>query len=379
MRLARAQTNDLGRADVFLESLVTKHDVREPPNEPSVDGSKLPHVNGGSLPFRDAKPRFSDPPAPPPQQPLPEKPDVPRPPAFEPSSPSLKRTNTERPRSVPNVSPVRQENPSQIISLVEALALSKKEVDAQGARLRDLEEMLRQERTARELAEDLAKRLEQQLAANDKSHDKPETFSVIKEAFEAPPESTEATKDEEPDSLPNGKAVDPSAISESTLLLEKRLEAMMAEMHVLKDQMASFKQRAESAETERDEDRKSLAEMVAKIRADESRPSSSKGLKTLTSNGSLTTEDLLIRNHADLNAALLPLLEKSGLTNGHAITAADDLHHNKSAISTLSRPLGKNNPMSYHAAPYASIIGVVIVGMSVMYYMNGWQPPKVDR
>ncbi|KUJ19143.1 uncharacterized protein LY89DRAFT_478685 [Mollisia scopiformis] len=52
--------------------------------------------DGGSLPFRtDSKPRFSDPPAPPPQEPLPEKPDVPRSHAFEPSSPSLKRSKTD--------------------------------------------------------------------------------------------------------------------------------------------------------------------------------------------------------------------------------------------------------------------------------------------
>jgi hypothetical protein len=379
MRLARAQTNDLGRADVFLDSLVTKHDVKELAKEPSADSSKLPHVNGGSIPFRDAKPRFSDPPAPPPQQPLPEKPDVSRAPTFEPSSPSLKRTNTERPRSVPNVSPIRQENSSQIMSLVEALALSKKEVDAQGTRLRDLEEMLRQERQGRELAEDLVKRLEQQLVANEKSQDQQETPSAIKEVFEPTPASTKATEDEETISLPNGKAVDPQAISDSTLLLESRLEAMMTEMHALKDQMESFKHRAESAETERDKDRKTLAEMVAKIRADETRPSSSKGLQTSTSNGRLTTENLLNGNHGDLTAALLPLLEKSGLTNGHALTADDNMHHSKSAISTLSRPAGTNNHVGYYAAPYASIIGVVIVGMSVMYYMNGWQPPKVDR
>jgi hypothetical protein len=379
MRLARAQTNDLGRADVFLESLVTKHDVKENGKEPSVDGIKLPHVNGGSLPFRDAKPRFSDPPAPPPQQPLPEKPDLPRPHTFEPSSPSLKRTNTERPRSVPNVSPVRQESSSQIMSLVEALASSKKEVDAQGARMRDLEEMLLKERQAREVAEDLAKRLEQQLATMEKGDAQQDHPSVVEEAFEPPSESVVPAEDEVSKSLPNGKALDPKAISDSTLLLEKRLETMMADMHALRDQMDSFKRRAETAESERDQDRKTLAEMVSKIRSDELRQSSSKGPKSSVSGGKLTTEDLLNGNHGDLDSALIPLLEKSGLTNGHAITADDTIHHSKSAVSTLSRPPGKSGSFGYHAAPYASIIGVVIVGMSVMCYMNGWQPPKVDR
>ncbi|EHK97546.1 hypothetical protein M7I_6699 [Glarea lozoyensis 74030] len=119
--------------------------------------------------------------------------------------------------------------------------------------------MLRKERQAREVAEDLAKRLEQQLA--EKSNDQPDLPSVVEEASEPPVTSTETIEKEAHDSLPNGKAVDPNAISDSTLLLEKRLETMMADMLALKDQMDSFKSRAENAESERDQDRKTLAEM----------------------------------------------------------------------------------------------------------------------
>lgn len=190
--MARLQTIDLGRADNFLGSMVGKDDLKENERVPIIDPPKAPQVNGSALPFRtDAKPRFSDPPAPPPQQPLPEKPDVARSAhPFEPSSPSLKRSNTERPRSVPNASPIRQEPSSQIIKLAEDLANARKELDVQSARMRDLEEMLQKERQAREVAEDLAKRLELQSEAKTNGHAKSNEGSVMEDAFEPPADGT---------------------------------------------------------------------------------------------------------------------------------------------------------------------------------------------
>ncbi len=97
MRIARLQTNELGRTDNFFGSLLSKDDIKEVEKLAVVEAPKAPVVNGAALPFRnDVKPRFSDPPAPPPQQPLPEKPDVARSHPMDPSSPSLKRSNTER-------------------------------------------------------------------------------------------------------------------------------------------------------------------------------------------------------------------------------------------------------------------------------------------
>ena len=381
MRIARSQANDLGRADAFLGSLVAKHDVKENEKQPALADKKLPLVNGGSLPFRDAKPRFSDPPAPPPQQPLPEKPDVARPHSFEPSSPSLKHTNTERPRSLPSASPVRQESSSQIISLVEALATSRRELDAQAARMRDLEEMLRKEKQARELAEDLAKRLELQLRGKlETSHAQKDADLVTEETSEHPLEPKQPLEVESTNIQSNEKTVDPKAISESTLLLEKNLETMMADMLSLKAQMESFKLRAETAELERDAERKSLADMVLKIRSDELKRASSSDVVDSASRKSLATEDLLIGSVGEIDPAILPFLEKAGLTNGHAIASDHTSDSNRTAVSTLSKPENRD-AIFYHAVPYASALGVVFIGMSVMAYMNGWQwqPPRVDR
>ncbi|TVY53553.1 Uncharacterized protein LCER1_G004823 [Lachnellula cervina] len=369
MRIARLQTIDLGRADNFLGSMVTKDDLKENDRVPIIDPPKPPQINGSALPFRtDTKPRFSDPPAPPPQQPLPEKPDVARAAhSFEPSSPSLKRSNTERPRSGPNVSPVRQDPPSQIIKLAEDLANARKELDTQNARMRDLEEMLQKERRAREFAEETAKRLELESEAKTNGHAK---GSVMEDAFEPPSESTEA-KEVEPI-----ETVDPKAISDSSLLLEKRLETMLVDMQDLKDQMLSFKMRAETAESERDSDRKTLAEMVAKIRADEA----SRALSTeqvQSPKGEIPSPEPANGQLEGLNSALSPLLHKAGLANGSAV-AADSKDPNWTAISTL-KPPGGHDPLLHHATPYASMMGVVLLGMGLMAYLNGWQPPKVDR
>jgi hypothetical protein len=383
MRAARLQTSDLGRTETFFGSLLSKEDIKQNDKAPVIEVPKAPQVNGNSLPFRtDAKPRFSDPPAPPPQQPLPEKPDVARAHSFEPSSPSLKRTNTERPRSVPNASPVRQEPTSQIINLVEALASAKKEIDLQSARMRDLEEMLQKERQARELAEEAAKRLEllqSEAKANGdvKSSDE---GSIVEEAFEPPAEAIEKNGEDVSEPTTTDDHVDSKAVSESTLLLEKRLEAMLGDMQELRNQMESFKQRAETAESERDADRKTLAEMVEKIRSEESaRRSSSTERAGSPTDGDLTAQRLLNGKHESLNAALGPLLQKDGLTNGSAVGSAEGSELGRSAVDTLSRSPSSHPPLLYNTTPYASMLGVVLIGMGVMAYLNGWQPPKVDR
>lgn len=382
MRAARLQSNDLGRTDTFFGSLLSKEDIKENDKPPAVEAPKAAQVNGTSLPFRTD--RFSDPPAPPPQQPLPEKPDVARTHNFEPSSPSLKRTNTERPRSVPNASPVRQEPTSQILTLVEALASAKKEIDMQSARMKDLEEMLQKERQARELAEEAAKRLELlQSGPKTNGHVKSDDDgSIVEEAFEPPAEVMEKDKTESSEPIPDEKTIDPKAVSESTLLLEKRLEAMLGDMQELRNQMESFKQRAETAESERDEERKerkTLAEMVEKIRLEESaRRSSSTERARSPAGKDIAVQKLLNGKGEPLHATLGPLLEKAGLTNGSAIGSEEkELGH--SAVGTLSRPPGGPSPLLYNTTPYASMLGVVLIGMGVMAYLNGWQPPKVDR
>jgi hypothetical protein len=382
MRAARLQMSDLGRADNFFGSLLSKEDIKERENKPPApDPPKAPQVNGNSPPFRtDVNPRFSDPPAPPPQQPLPEKPDVARSHPFDPASPSLKRTNTERPRSVPNTSPVRQEPTSQIVNLVEQLASAKKEIDTQSARLRDLEEMLQKERRAREQAEEMAKRLELEPEVMMNGHVKSGAEgSVLEEAFEPPSDPIDPKNEEQPEpAAATEKTVDPIVISDSTAILEKRLETMLVDMQELRDHMESFKKRAETAEAERDTDRKTLAEMVEKIRADEARRSSSiERARSMV--GHHKTDSLPNATSDHSPATQSPILEKAGLANGSVVGSAEDSATGRPAMGILSKRAGGHDPLLYHTTPYASMLGVVLIGMGLMAYLNGWQPPKADR
>ena len=284
---------------------------------------------------------------------------------------SLKRSNTERPRSVPSTSPIRQEPTNQIVSLVEALATARKEIDTQSTRMRDLEEMLQKERQARELAEEVAKRVVQSYEMKTNGHHKAIAGGSLKaEAFERPAESGSRTKPG--GDLEKSKIIDTTSISDSTLLLEQRLESMLGEMAQMKEQMQNFKKRAETAESERDVDRKTLVEMVEKIRADEAARALSSAEHTR----------LPLRKSANGFVArnpLGPMLQKAGLTNGSVVASKGEGDQVRQLSEALSRLPGDRDPFLYQATPYASMLGVVLLGMGLMAYMNGWQPPRVDR
>ena len=396
MRAARLQTNDLGRADNFFGALLSKENIKDAEKPQASESFKSPQSNGGSISIRsDAKNRFSDPPAPPPQQPLPEKPDVTRSSPSDPSPPSLKRGSTERARPGTGISPTSEESSSQILSLVEALASAKKEIDSQSARMRDLEEMLQKERHARELAEGLAKQLELQSSLSKANgHGESSTDgSILDDTFEPPSDKVESTpislvrRTKSPLHSPESsksvlqptpsvdKAVDINAIDTSTEVLEQRMETMLIEMHQLRENMDAFKKRAETAEAERDQDRKTLAEMVEKIRSEESaKRSSSKERASLPA--TILGQDESSNRTGALSDALSPLLQKAGLANGN--TSSRKVDASRIPAGTLSMPPGVQDQRLYQATPYASMLGVVLIGMGLMAYINGWQPPKSD-
>lgn len=326
----------------------------------------------------EGKPRFSDPPAPPPQQPLPEKPDFARPHIFDPSLPSLKRSNTERPKSVPNASPDRNEPTSRIVSLMEALAIAHKEIDAQNARMRDLEDLLKKEREAREVAEAKQLELESSTRMNGLAKGGPEG-SAIEEAFEPPAETVTDNTDLSSTAMQESPTTaGTNAVDTSTTKLHERIELMMVEMREMKNQMEAYRQRAEKAEAERDVDRKTLAEMVEKIQLEEQarrtssmeRGRSRSKAKRLASKSSFDTSETVSPED--------PLDHKAELANGKAVkTPADMMGPTKPLTIAFPQPLGIHDHLLYHSTPYASMLGVVLLGMGLMAYMNSWQ--KVER
>lgn len=354
-------------------------------------------VNGSNgLSFRSdgGKTRFSDPPAPPPSQPLPEKPDIARPQGAD--IPSLKRIATEKPKTQNrSMSPARQENVSQILQLTEALSNAKKEIDSHSARVRELEEMFQKEREARLVAEDLARKIEESNAAKANGSAEPEVAqpemeSELEMAFDL---AVERPSTPEPETMPTGpqgtkSQTGPDALAAATAAFQSRIDSMVSEMVGLREQLEAFRQRAEKAEAERDADRKTLAEMVMQIRKrdeeDKQRASERKSRSPRRSRSRTTSRGSETKKQGN----------KGSGPNGAVGEPSDEapITEQDPEVPTLSRTntitptnpeLGKPSQdpgVLMHGLPYASMIGVVLLGMGMMAYINGWQPhPRLDR
>ena len=378
MRNARLQSQDLARTNQFINTLLSKDELKNEQKPDSADASKAHLVNGNAVSFRaDPKARFSDPPAPPPQQPLPEKPDVARPHASD--VPSLKRGTTERPKS--QTSPIRPDN-LQILQLTEALQVCRKELDTQQAQMKELEERLHIEREARKSAEELARRLEDAAAATAKRPAVDDAAgvqeSVLEDAFDPPIELPSAGPDPPADAaagVPSKEAdpgPDPVAVAQS------RIESLATEVKGLKQRVDEYKQRAETAEAERDAVHVTLAEMVVQIRkrdeedARKRRRSRSRGDKKAGAAAATHHELSLDGAFSGLPAANTtdgPADEQPSLSRANTITPG----HSQ---------LAKHSPDSaaLHGVPYASMLGVVLIGMGLMAYINGWQQqPRIAQ
>lgn len=384
MRSARLQSQDLSRTGQFITTLLSKDDIRdlekpevpEPP-KPMANGHLVPNpnVNPAATSFRgDSKPRFSDPPAPPPQQPLPEKPDV----------PSLKRATTERPKSHPtNASPVRQDNVGQIIQLTEALNNAKREIDTQTQRMRNLEEMLQHEREAREMAEDMAKRLED-TSVNKEMNGVPKSGSadtLLEAAFEPPREAPEPVDTEMVDADVSFEDPEPVENAESvTTEFQSKIDTMMSEMKDLKQQMEAWRQRCETAEAERDADRQSLANMVLKIRKDEETREAEAVARAKSRSQSKRrgrSRDPLAQPPTVTAATGIEDVSQDGLDQNPSIGSEPTLSRANTITpaTAASGPLAVQDKALTAGLPYASMMGVVLIGMGLMAYLNGLNPP----
>ncbi|KAI4866213.1 hypothetical protein F4820DRAFT_417971 [Hypoxylon rubiginosum] len=380
MRNQRLQSQDLGRTNQFLHGLLTKEDIKDSEKPELAEQPKSQMVNGNGISFRsDNKTRFSDPPAPPPQQPLPEKPDV----------PSLKRGITERPKQPTNqnVSPIRQDgNTSQILQLTEALNSAKREIETQSSRMRDLEETLQKERQARELAEELARRLEDAAAMKmNGAPVKSETQETALEAAFEPPVD-EASLPITNESTGDVGTIPPKAevIESSATQLHAQIESMVLEMKDLRQQLEAFKLRAETAEAERDVDRKSLAEMALQIRRDAEAREAVAQEKALLDSRLLKNSNGL--DAASTNLSTMAKAASSGPSNGQSTASEPQDQPTLSRANTITPQSAASGLMSRdqtlaNSIPYASMIGVVLIGMGLMAYINGWdsQPPKLER
>jgi hypothetical protein len=392
MRNARLQNQDLARTSQFISALLSKEDIKNA-DKPEVPEPQKAHLPNGNISFRSdgGKTRFSEPPAPPPSQPLPEKPDA----ARASDAPSLKRGTTERPKLSANSSPVRQDNNlNQILLLTEALNNAKKELDSHSVRVRDLEDMLNKEREARLYAEDMVQKMEE--GSHTKMNGSAEAplvngHSELDKAFDLPAEQPPLAEAEIPSGSPEAEAAPPQPDNTEALAaaFQARIDSMALEMNAMREQLEAFRLRAEQAETERDADRKTLAEMVSQIRqrdeeekkrdAERRSRSASKSRRRAVSQNQSLEKTAPVMNGAATEARTVQSDEP-------AEEEASDSAPTPSRATTI-KPGGalavqgqQQDGTLIHTLPYASMVGVVLLGMGLMAYLNGWQPqPRLDR
>jgi hypothetical protein len=383
MKTAKQQAQDLEQTNNFLNSLLSNNhkDGAGPPVQVENPSSRV--VNGKPrLSKIDPVSRFSDPPAPPPQQPLPEKPDLGR------SSPteiamisSFKRSETARPGSGTGGSPTNQQS-SQILSLVEALSSAKKELDSQGARVKHLEDMLREERSAREGAEERARRLEQ--SASFKPISIPEQPSNVNHVSGS---VTGDTSVEHPAERPNKEeTAGIPVLSEGAIPgaeeLQSRLNQMVAEMDKMKQDMQKFQQRAEAAEANAASTRASLAEMIERLREEnEEAAEAAEAAQREVLPGSSTSQPSSTMKNSKLGATNISSSKtltksRSNMPNGHLRTPSKLPENLERAVATVLRT-DTDGQLLAQSAPYASMLGVVLIGVGLMAYLNSWQ--KIEK
>ena len=334
--------------------------------EPPAKDSKSNSEKSRPSPIKsktDLKAHFSEPPAPPPSAPLPEKPDVARA-LADPMIQPLLRNDTARSASEAN-SPTRPDHSSDILRLCEELKSAKGELSNQSVRMKSLESELAQEKTARESAEQRAQRFEQG------------------ERRDSPRDSFAS----------ESMAMDPAKSGEGPPDLQVQLDRLRTSMDEMKQQMESYRQRAESAETERDEVQQTLAEMVEQKRKDNAsedttirspsrtRRSANKKTPQLKQSSSPSSEP---NGHAISPAPPSPtsdvLLERAGVEEGQPITAEQAKILTQFLTQEVLNPKvagGGDSVLVYHGRPLASAAAVVLLGVVMMGWMNGWV--KVER
>jgi hypothetical protein len=380
MKTAKQQAQDLDQTNNFLNSLLKTDakDEKMPPAQAESTSTRL--VNGNAKLARiDPVSRFSDPPAPPPQQPLPEKPDLARSSPSEAHSISpFKRSETARPGSVIAGSPINPQS-SQILSLVEALSSAKKELDSQGARVKHLEDMLRQERSARESAEERARRLEQTasfkpILETEQVSTEANGLESVSENVLAEDASESTNKQETTEEESHDEGAGPSENS-----LQSQLDQMVAEMDLMRQEMQKFQQRAEAAEGNATSTQASLAEMIERLRGvNEAAAEGNQEEALPAGSDAKLVKALKNPNQVGNNPTLTisPTKPRSNLLNGHLRTPSRLPEHLERAVATVLRT-DSDGQLLAQSAPYASMLGVVLIGVGLMAYLNSWQ--KIEK
>ncbi|KIW04058.1 uncharacterized protein PV09_04876 [Verruconis gallopava] len=375
-KAAKQQSLDLQRAQQHIDAILSA-ESQSFKKDSSQKTSPIEKSKGKDS-FRA---RFSDPPAPPPQAPLPEKPDA----AIHRGvnvvsgtfQPSLSRADTEKPKlptsntSQPSTTDALA-TAAQFASLMEQLNKAKQEVETERARLRETEDLLVQERVKREDAEERAKRLESQ--------------KLLVPPPPAKPEDATTPIDDVKQDLPKETEAD-------VMKLQERFDLLLAEFNEYKIAAEQWRAEKELAEKERDEERQqrlTLAEMIEKIKSEEASRSpkrKSRGRRRSRSKSSDTSPSLShdgAKEDRDIDAEAVDVEQhhsngsiektiKAATANGHPFAGSRTASNGPNQSDTQRNTLVRRDLQLTEAAPYLSAISVVMIGVAVMALLNKMQ------
>ena len=205
-------------------------------------------------------------------------------------------------------------------------------------------------------------------------HDKQEANDSISDISSIDSESTVR--------LPEDLHSETISVEASTSRLQGRLDLMIREINEMKTQMERYKRRAEDAEEERD----TLRDMIQKIRDSGALRNSKYGSKAMTPPEEGTFEEAMINSEGQgIESAESGISGPLQNARGNVLASKSasklpDLKELERSVTTVlqqtqprGQGLGSNNHLAIQSAPYATMLGVVLIGVGLMTWINGWQ------
>ncbi|KAF3912677.1 hypothetical protein ABW21_db0203835 [Orbilia brochopaga] len=245
--------------------------------------------------------------------------------------------------------------PSQILSLVAVLADTKRDLEAKSLRVQELEDNLLKERSAREVAEGRIEKLE--LAALQASQAESETIKipiVIEQSTDGHrdlvPDVPDASDDLDKASTPDPVVVDND--------MQNRLNQLLADLTAAQAEAENLKQSLQKSELERSSASKSISQLLEdRKREEEARIKAEKALeKHKTQQKKHAKDAQKVAN---------------GTSTPHAENKPEKAENGSPAPAIKERGMMAMQPRTFNA-PFASLFGVVVVGVTVMVVLNSW-------
>lgn len=411
LHAAKQQAQELQRTQEFFDHLLNLEVVRKGPEIKKAEvesAGESPMIDSGVAldagQFRNIPHR----PLPPPAKHITVTPEAEKsgsegkPPVHDisppsPVSPPLKRS----PKNT------LTEPPQHLILLVAQLRDARLELEAKSLRVKDLEDLLRREREARAMAE-AQLQVAAHMPTNELGTDNIENMNEIDMPDDVSVAGSDITVIDSKDSKESDKkstaaaaAAAANAATEAAAMWQKKLEETMAQLKAAQAENETYKKRWKAAEEEGQQSKRTLMEMVAKLRADEEKRQKEmketsvqterknadgflRGKPVMVSCGVQTEPDRDEDNegevfpgaiaNATVKAVNGPLVIGGGkhMQNRHR-DPGNQQQQLQNLPTEMVKNAGEKRSMVKESVPYVSIVGVVVIGVSIMVILNSWQ------